>query len=65
MNALTLLVFVGVGLTIFALVRGVVSMAHGGVEDQQRSHWLMLQRAGWQALTLLLLILLGVLSQVR
>lgn len=65
MDALTALVLVGVGLTIFALVRGVVSMAQGGIEDQQASHRLMFQRIGWQALTVLLLVLLGALSQLR
>jgi len=65
MDALTVLVFVGIALTIFALFRGIVSMAHGGIEDQQASHRLMFQRVGWQALTVLLLILLGVISQLR
>jgi hypothetical protein len=65
MDALAAFVFVGVGLTIFALVRGVASMAHGGIEDQQASHRLMFQRIGWQALTVLLIVLLGLLSQLR
>jgi hypothetical protein len=34
-------------------------MAHGGVSDQARSHLLMFQRVGWQALTVA--ILLGIL----
>lgn len=65
MDALTTLVFVGIALTVLALVRGIASMAHGGIEDQQASHRLMFQRVGWQALTVALLILLGLLSQLR
>lgn len=65
MDALTVLVFVGVALTVFALIRGIASMAHGGIEDQQASHRLMFKRVGWQALTVALIILLGVLSQLR
>jgi hypothetical protein len=65
MDALTTLVFVGVALTVIALLRGIASMAHGGIEDQQASHRLMFQRVGWQALTVALLVLLGVLSQLR
>jgi hypothetical protein len=65
MDPLFVLVLVGVGLTIFAFVRGIASMAHGGVEDEKASHRLMFQRVGWQALTVLLLIVLGVLTQLK
>ena len=37
----------------------------GGVEDQQASHRLMFQRVGWQALTVLLILVLGLLLQFR
>jgi len=65
MDPLVFLVLVGAGLTIFAFARGIASMAHGGTEDRRDSHRLMFQRVGWQALTLLLLIVLGVLAQLR
>ena len=56
MDLLIVLVLIGIALTIIAFVRGVVSMAHGGVEDQQASHRLMFQRVGWQALALLFIL---------
>lgn len=65
MDPLLVFVLVGVALTIVAFVRGIASMAHGGIEDQKASHRLMLQRVGWQALTLLLLLVLGGLTQFR
>jgi hypothetical protein len=63
MNTMTLLVVAGLVATILALIEGIASMAHGGVPDQARSHILMFRRVGWQALTVLLL-LLALLSQV-
>ncbi|MCC6608670.1 MAG: HIG1 domain-containing protein [Burkholderiales bacterium] len=65
MDPLFVLVLVGAALTIIAFVRGIASMTHGGVEDHQASHRLMFQRVGWQALTVLLIIVLGLLTQVR
>jgi len=65
MDPLFVLVLVGAALTIIAFVRGIASMAHGGIEDAKSSHRLMFQRVGWQALTVLLLIVLGVLTQIR
>lgn len=65
MDPLLVFVLVGVALTIVAFVRGIASMAHGGIEDQQASHRLMFQRVGWQALTVALIVLLGLLSQLR
>ncbi len=61
MSLLTTFVMIGALLTALAMFNGVVSMAHGGEEDQRSSHWLMLKRVGWQALTALfvLLALLG------
>lgn len=64
MDPLIVFVLIGVALTIVAFVRGIASMAHGGTEDRKASHRLMLQRVGWQGLTLLLLLVLGVLSQL-
>jgi hypothetical protein len=63
MNTMTLLVVAGLVATILALIEGIASMAHGGVLDQARSHILMFRRVGWQALTVVLL-LLALLSQV-
>jgi hypothetical protein len=31
-------------------------MAHGGVQDQRDSHWLMFRRIGWQALAFLFIM---------
>jgi hypothetical protein len=59
MNTMTVLVVAGMAVTILALIQGIASMAHGGVSDQARSHLLMFQRVGWQALTVA--ILLGIL----
>ncbi|MCL4801602.1 MAG: HIG1 domain-containing protein [Burkholderiales bacterium] len=65
MDPLVFLVLVGAGLTIAAFARGVASMVHGGAEDRRDSHRLMFQRVGWQALTVLLLIVLGSVVHLR
>ena len=65
MDLLMVLVLVGIALTIIAFVRGIASMAHGGPEDQAASHRLMFQRVGWQALTVLIVLVLGVLVYLR
>ena len=65
MEPVTVLVLIGAALTVFALARGIASMVRGGVEDQQASHRLMFQRVGWQALTVLLILVLGLLLQFR
>lgn len=46
-----------------ALFSGIVSMAHGGIEDQRTSHLHMFKRVGWQGLAVLF-VLLGLLSQL-
>jgi hypothetical protein len=56
MNATTVLVLAGMVFTIMALIQGIASMAHGGVSDQARSHFLMFRRVGWQALTVATLL---------
>ncbi len=56
---LTAALFAGV-----ALFNGIVSMAHGGAEDQKASHWLMFKRVGWQALAFLF-ILLALLANLK
>jgi hypothetical protein len=64
MSLLTAFVLIGLVLTVLAMFNGIVSMAHGGEEDLRASHWLMLKRVGWQALTALL-VLLALLEQVK
>ena len=61
MDPLALLAIIGLGLASLALFDGVVSMAHGGEADQRGSHVLMFKRVGWQAMSVLavLLALLG------
>jgi len=61
MNTMTVLVVTGLVATILTLIQGIASMAHGGASDQARSHLLMFQRVGLQAVTVLILlvILLG------
>lgn len=63
MDLMVLLAIVGLGLAGLALFNGVVSMAHGGIEDQRTSHLHMFKRVGWQGLAALF-VLLGLLSQL-
>ena len=56
MNTMTLLVLAGMAATILTLFEGITSMAHGGVSDQARSHLLMFRRVGWQAATVLIVL---------
>jgi heme/copper-type cytochrome/quinol oxidase subunit 2 len=58
MNTMTVLVIAGLVATVLALIEGIVSMAHGGASDQARSHMLMFRRVGWQAITVLILLLI-------
>ena len=64
MDPLMMFAVVGFGLAALALFNGIVSMAHGGAEDQRMGTRLMFKRVGWQAVAVLL-ILLGLLSQLR
>jgi len=57
MSLMTFFVLVTALCAALSLVSGVVSMAHGGEEDQRASHWLMFQRVGWQALAVLFVVL--------
>jgi hypothetical protein len=54
---ITALGLVAAILAAISLFNGVVSMAHGGAEDQGASHWLMFKRVGWQALAVLFIFL--------
>jgi Hypoxia induced protein conserved region len=64
MSLMTVFVLVGLVGTLLTLIQGIASMAHGGESDQARSHVLMFRRVGWQAMTILFL-LLALLSQVK
>ena len=64
MDPLTIMVMLGVLATVWALLRGINSMAHGGDYDHRHSHQLMFQRIGLQALTVLLVIL-ALLMQIK
>ena len=56
MSLITAFVMVAALFAAVSLFEGVASMAHGGVEDQRASHWLMFKRVGWQALALLFIL---------
>jgi len=64
MSLMTAFVIAAAALAALTLFNGIVSMAHGGEQDQRASHRLMYQRVGWQGLALLL-ILLALLANVR
>lgn len=64
MDPLAFLAIIGLGLAALALFNGIVSMAHGGEEDQRVAHLLMFKRVGWQALAVLF-VLLGLLASLR
>jgi len=56
MSLITAFVMVAALFAAVSLFEGVASMAHGGVEDQRASHWMMFRRIGWQALALLFIL---------
>ena len=64
MDMLTLFVLLAACATVVSLFEGIASMAHGGQADARQSHWLMFRRVGWQALTVVFLML-GLLSQLK
>lgn len=57
MSMLTAFGMIAAVLAAISLFNGIVSMAHGGTEDQAASHWLMFKRVGWQALAVLFIFL--------
>lgn len=57
MSMITMLVLASVLLAALALFNGIVSMAHGGVEDQRESHRLMFKRVAWQGAAVLFVLL--------
>jgi hypothetical protein len=56
MNLITAFVMVAALFAAISLFSGITSMAHGGVQDQRDSHWLMFRRIGWQALAFLFIM---------
>ena len=61
----TALIVVALILTVGSLVSGVISMAHGGDFDRRHSTQFMFARVGFQAATVLLLMLVLYLTQIR
>lgn len=57
MGALTLLIIFGMLATVVVLITGIGSMAEGGEFDDRHSHQLMFARVGFQAFTLVLVII--------
>lgn len=57
MNALTVIIVIGVLATAGALLTGIISMARGGSFDQAHSHQLMFARVGLQGITLVCLLM--------
>lgn len=64
MDAVTLVVILGMLATVWALLRGIASMVRGGDYDFRHSHQLMFQRVGLQALTVLIVIM-ALLTQIK
>lgn len=57
-HALTILLFVALGLTLGVLVFGIVSMARGGEFNRRNANRLMRYRVAFQGLAVLIVILL-------
>ena len=57
MSLITALVMVSALCAAISLINGIVSMAHGGAEDQSKSHLWMFKRVGWQALAVMFALL--------
>jgi hypothetical protein len=64
MSMITALVVACVVLAAIALFNGIVSMAHGGPQDERESHRLMLKRVAWQGAAVLF-ALLGAMTALR
>ena len=63
MSAMTVIVLVGVGATVWTLAEGIASMAQGGKYDQLHSNELMIRRVALQGVTFLFLLFALLLSQ--
>jgi hypothetical protein len=64
MSLMTVFVLVAALFVAISLFNGIVSMAHGGIADQNESTRLMFKRVGWQALAVGF-ILLALLSNLQ
>ncbi len=64
MSLITAFVLAAALAVAISLFNGIVSMAHGGADDQAASHKLMFKRVGWQGLAALF-ILLALLANLR
>lgn len=64
MSLMTAFVMVAALFTVISLFNGIVSMAHGGPEDNRLSPLLMFRRVAWQALAFLF-ILLALLANLK
>jgi hypothetical protein len=64
MSMMTVFVLAAAFVAAFSLFQGIVSMAHGGAEDDRLSTRFMLKRVGWQALAVMFL-LLALLSNLK
>jgi len=64
MTLLTAFVMVATLFAAISLFDGIVSMAHGGADDQHESHRWMFKRVGWQGLAFLF-VLLALLSNLK
>lgn len=62
MSVMTILIFLALAATVFSLISGISAMAaHGEVGHHTSNQW-MFRRVGFQALTVLLLIVAMVVS---
>jgi uncharacterized membrane protein YdjX (TVP38/TMEM64 family) len=62
MTIMTAMVLVALLATVAVLITGIASMARGGDFDLHHSHQLMSARVGFQAVTLLLLLIAVVMA---
>ena len=64
MSLLTTFALACMLVAVLAFFNGIVSMAHGGPEDQRSSHIWMFKRVAWQALAVLF-VLMGALATLQ
>jgi hypothetical protein len=62
MTMMTAMVLVALLATVAVLIAGIASMARGGEFDLHHSHQLMFARVGFQAATLLIMLIAVVLA---
>ena len=64
MNMMTVFVLTAAAMAAFALLDGIVSMAHGGESDDAHATELMFKRTAWQALAVGFVLILAFASAV-